>query len=445
MRYFDLIIKDGYIVNTSGVYKGSIAIKDGKIVEITNEIINYEAKKTIDAKGLHIFPGLIDTHVHINEPGEKADWEGYETGTKSLAAGGVTTFFDMPLSSIPPTTTSKAYDIKDEYAKQKSLINYKLWGGLIPDNIEELEGLHRKGVVGFKAFMSETGIDEFPHVDDITFLKSMAEIARLDSVLAVHAESDVITKYLKEYLEANNKYSISDFCDSRPVLSEIEAVGRLISYAEVTGCKLHICHVSSGQVAKKIHEAKRKGIRITAETCPHYLSFTSDDLFKYGTILKCNPPLRDSFHNELLWESIFNGEVDTIASDHSPAPLYMKESETGNIFETWSGILGAQATLNLMVEEGYWKRKLPLERIVELTSTNPAKVFGLYPDKGKIEVGSDADFAIMNLNELYLLKEEDLFYRHRSKNPYVGKQFRGKVTHTIVLGRIVFENGRIKE
>ncbi|ETI67499.1 allantoinase [Neobacillus vireti] len=440
MNNYDLIIRNGNIVTADSVVKGDIAVQAGKIAEVSvNKAIEAKAEKEINAEGLHVFPGLIDSHVHFNEPG-RTEWEGLETGSRSLAAGGVTTFFDMPLNSTPPTINKENLELKRTLSEQKSIVNPRFWGGLVPENIENLKELHENGVIGFKAFMSPSGIADFNNVDDETIFKGMTEIASLGSLLAVHAESTVICDQLAQKKQSEGKTSARDFVESRPIISEIEAVRRIISYAEATGCKLHIVHASSRKVVEVIEDAKRRGVDITVETCPHYLSLTVKDLEEKGGMAKCCPPLRDEDELEDLWVAVANGEIDVIGSDHSPAPASMKEIE-GNFFEGWGGISGAQSTLNILLTEGHFKRNLPLEKIAALTAANPAKLFGL-ANKGTIAAGYDADFALVNLEESFILNKEDLFYRHQH-SPYVGMTFKGNVKTTIVNGEVVFENGRI--
>ncbi|MFC4798784.1 allantoinase [Neobacillus sp. GCM10023253] len=442
MLLYDLIIRNGMVVGPEASFTGEIGIKNGKIIKITRDIpIEGKAKEEIDAIGLHIFPGLIDTHVHFNEPG-RTDWEGILTGSKSLAAGGVTTYFDMPLNSNPPTIDAYGFRLKQEQAIKKSVTDFRLWGGLVPENIKLLEEMIQSGVIGFKAFMSPSGIDEFHHSDDATLMAGMGEIARLGSILAVHAESTVMTELLAAGKIKEGKLSALDYCESRPIISEMEAVRRLLSYAELTGCKVHIVHASSSKVVELITEAKKKGIDVTVETCPHYLSLTSDDFARLGPIAKCAPPLRSSEEVEALWKALANGEIDVIGSDHSPAPPEMKSSKDGNMFAAWGGISGAQTSLSVLLEEGYWKRNISLQKIAAAMSTNPAKRFGLYPQKGAVAEGSDADLALISLNESFTLKADDLFYRH-AHSPYIGKMFRGKNRITIVKGSIVYRNGEI--
>jgi len=303
-----------------------------------------------------------------------------------------------------------------------------------------LKALHDGGVIGFKAFMSPSGIEDFNNADDETLYKGMKEIASFGSLLAVHAESTVMCEELAAEKKAAGKTSAQDYVDSRPIISEIEAVKRVISYAELTGCKLHIVHASSRKVVKVIEDAKKRGVDVTVETCPHYLALTVEDLAEQKAIAKCAPPLRDKHELEDLWEAVKAGEIDTIGSDHSPAPADMKVI-TDNFFEGWGGISGAQSTLNILLTEGHFKRGVPLEKIVEVAATNPAKIFNI-PMKGKIDAGYDADITIVNLSESFVLQKDDLEYRHKH-SPYIGHEYQGKVKTTIVNGEVVFENDKI--
>ncbi|WLV25232.1 allantoinase [Aciduricibacillus chroicocephali] len=440
MATYDLIIKNGTVVTAERTVQADIAVKDGKIIKVSpDKAIEESADRVINAEGLHVFPGLIDSHVHFNEPG-RADWEGLETGSKSLAAGGATSFFDMPLNSTPPVINKENLERKQELAKEKSVVNAFCWGGLVPENISDLKALHDGGVIGFKAFMSPSGIEDFNNADDETLYKGMKEIASFGSLLAVHAESTVMCEELAAEKKAAGKTSAQDYVDSRPIISEIEAVKRVISYAELTGCKLHIVHASSRKVVKVIEDAKKRGVDVTVETCPHYLALTVEDLAEQKAIAKCAPPLRDKHELEDLWEAVKAGEIDTIGSDHSPAPADMKVI-TDNFFEGWGGISGAQSTLNILLTEGHFKRGVPLEKIVEVAATNPAKIFNI-PMKGKIDAGYDADITIVNLSESFVLEKDDLEYRHKH-SPYIGHEYQGKVKTTIVNGEVVFENDKI--
>lgn len=442
---YDIIIRNGNIVTHESIFKADIGIKNQKIKEI-NEQISKDKRgiREIDALGLYILPGLIDSHVHFNEPG-RVEWEGFATGSRSLAAGGITTFFDMPLNSNPPVTTVEEFIRKKKYADKESLIDYCLWGGLVPDNLDKLEELARCGVVGFKGFMSNSGIEEFAALNDNELLEGMAKIAGTGLVLSLHAENESICTKLAQSCTRQGRVSIRDYVASRPVISEIEAVMKAVVFAESTNCKVHILHVSSGEAIKYVSDAKKRGVDITVETCPHYLSFNIDDFERLGPLAKCAPPLREQEHIDSLWRAVENREIDTIGSDHSPAPLSMKTfTAKQSIFDVWGGISGAQSTLNVLLEEGHFKRGIPLETIVRISSFNPANRFGLYPRKGAIEVDSDADLVLVDLGKSFVLKEENLFYKHKH-SPYVGKQFRGVVLQTILRGKTIWDNDRIVE
>mgnify|MGYP000870034517 CR=1 FL=1 len=442
-KKYDIIIRNGNIVTHESIFKADIGIKNQKIEEINEKIPEYRrGNKEIDATGLYIFPGLIDSHVHFNEPG-RTEWEGIYTGSRSLAAGGVTVFFDMPLNSDPPVTTVEEFINKKKCADKKSIIDYYLWGGLVPDNIEHLEELVKAGVIGFKGFMSDSGIKEFPCLSDSELLEGMAKIAQIGSILSLHAENESICRRLAQSCNRLGKVTIRAYVNSRPVISEVESVVKAAAFAEVTNCKVHILHVSNGETIKYVSDAKKRGVDISVETCPHYLALNIDDFERIGSFAKCAPPLREQEHVDSLWEALKNGEIDTIGSDHSPAPVYMKTlTENQSIFDVWGGISGAQSTLSVLLEEGYFKRGIPLERIARITSFNPAKRFGLYPRKGVIAIGSDADLVLVDLRKSFTLKEGDLLYKHKH-SPYVGKKFRGVVFQTILRGKVVWDSGTL--
>ncbi|MFC0472320.1 allantoinase [Halalkalibacter kiskunsagensis] len=434
---YDTVVQFGTIVTEKDVFQADIGIREGKVVAIcTPGSIESSDAEIIDATGLHIFPGLIDIHVHFNEPG-RDNWEGLETGSKSLAAGGVTTFFDMPLNSNPPTTTREQFLKKLQLANEKAVVDYRLWGGLVPDNLDHLNSLHEEGAIGFKAFMSECGTDDFQYADNVTLLKGMEKIAELGSILALHAESNEMINYLTEKAINEKRFSIRDYCESRPIISEVEAVERVINYSELTGCNIHIVHVSSARVIERIKEAKAKGVNVSVETCAHYLAFSIDEFEKIGATAKCAPPLREREEVEMLWESIKHGDIDMISSDHSPSPPELKKGET--IFDVWGGIAGCQSTLAVMLTEGYHKRGISLSKIAEVTAYQPAKRFGLTSKKGSIQIGLDADLTLVDLKKEFTLIKEDLYYRYKI-SPYIGKQFIGKTNYTLSRGQIVYEN-----
>ncbi|MFD0694364.1 allantoinase [Paenibacillus sp. GCM10027628] len=436
---FDLVIKNGTVVLADDVRPLDIGILDGKIAALGENLLVPEHKLIYDAEHLHIMPGMVDAHVHFNEPA-LGHWEGFSTGSASLAAGGCTTYIDMPLNGVPPTTRLSALERKLEAAEGSSYVDYALWGGLVPGNVAHLEDLAERGVVGFKAFMScpgGEGEDIFAEVDDLTLYEGMKEIARLGKVLALHAESEAIVSRLAAQAQAEGKRGALDYVATRPILAELEAVNRALFYAEQTGCKLHFVHISSAEAVQVITEAKAKGMDVTVETCPHYLTLTSADLERLGPVAKCAPPLRSAEDQERLWTKVAEGALNIIASDHSPCPSSMKQ---GDIFEAWGGISCAQSSLELLLEEGHLRRSISLTEIARMLSLEPAKRFGLHPRKGEIALGADADLALVDLKQVYTLEKSDLLYRHKH-SPYIGKTFGCRVKATFVRGTMVYELG----
>ena len=432
----DLIIRGGKVVTPRGVRAVDIALEDGMITALEPELLE-GAREEVHARGLHIFPGLIDTHVHFNEPG-RAEWEGLKTGSSALAAGGGTLFADMPLNSDPPLLTAADFHAKKRAAEASAVTDFAFWGGLTPDNLAHLSELAELGVIGFKAFMSDSGVPEFKAADDLTLYRGMEAAASLGLPVAVHAESESLTSSLTRALRAQDKRSIVDYVVSRPVIAELEAISRALLFAQETGCDLHIVHVSSARGIELISEAKAKGVRVSAETCPHYLHFNEEDLGRLGAVLKCAPPLRSEEERQALWRKVVNEEVDLISSDHSPAPPDLKNRD--DFFDVWGGISGVGSTLQVLLSHCE-QQELSLERVATLTSTNPAERFG-FRRKGRLEPGFDADLCLVDLDASVRLESRDLFYKHKL-SPYVGQTFRGEVKQTLLRGRPVFKDGHV--
>ncbi|MFE5427463.1 allantoinase [Peribacillus simplex] len=441
MSIYDLIIRNGYVVFPDEVKKADLAIQDGVIVKVGDRLDD-KADVEYEAGGQHIFPGMIDVHVHFSEPG-RAHWEGFETGSQMMAAGGCTTYFDMPLNGIPSTVDRKALLEKGKLGEMKSVIDFGLWGGLVPGNIDDLEDLAKSGVIGFKAFLSATGNEEFERADDFTLLHGMKKIAELGKVLALHAESDPITQWFKQEKEQNGLFSANDYAATRPVQAEAEAVGRAITYAELTGCPLHFVHISSSLAIEKIQSAKQKGLDVTVETCPHYLLFNQDDLIEKGAVAKCAPPLRGREEQERLITGLMEGKFDMISSDHSPCPYELKDPAIHNIFEAWGGISGGQFSLLSMIELAVL-HGIPLHKVAEWTASAPAKRFGLSSRKGQIKEGMDADLAIVSLNGTHEVSETNFFAKHKH-SVYMGHIFPCQITGTINKGKIVYQTDVISE
>jgi allantoinase len=435
----DLIIRNARVVDAFSDEVRDVSVENGKIAEVGYQL-SASAAEEIDANGLVLFPGLIDPHVHFNEPG-RTEWEGFETGTAALAKGGVTSFFDMPLNSTPPTTTLEAFDLKRRLADEKSKVNAYLWGGLVPANLDQLEGLVKRGVIGFKAFMSNSGIEDFQASDENTLRDGMKKIAELRSILAVHAEDDELTTRLAQQAIAEGRTSVRDYLASRPAQAELNAIKRAVDLAEETNCRLHVVHVSTAEGIIHIMQAAQQGVDVTCETCPHYLVLTESDVERIGAAAKCAPPIRSAQAQDDLWMIVTtpwvvmeDQELMVIGSDHSPAPMSMKQSD--NFFEIWGGIASCQSTLSLMLTAGYHQRDMELSQIAALTSFNTAQRFGLF-SKGQIAEDADADLTLVDIDASYTLRPEDLEYRHKI-SPYLGMDLRGKVQKTWVRGKVVY-------
>jgi allantoinase len=431
----DLVIRGGTVILPTGQRQADISITDGTITAIGSEVSGGD--EVIDAAGLIVLPGVVDAHVHFNEPG-RAEWEGWEAGTRGAAAGGVTTVFEMPLNAHPPTVTARAFDAKQAVASRKALVDYALWGGLQPDNLGELEGLVARGVVGFKAFMCDSGIDDFRGVNDGVLAIGIKAAARLGTLVGVHAESPHLLS------GAEGSTDRRSWCGARPPAAELDAIRRLLVAMRSAGkgARAHVVHVSSAEGLAEVNAARSKGLDVTAETCPHYLAFTEDDFESIGPPLKCAPPIRDAARREALWREVLDGRVDLIASDHSPCPAGDKTKGIDDIWQAWGGVSGIQSTLPLLLTEGVRARGMSLEQVAELVATAPAQRFGVYPRKGSIVVGADADFAIVDLDREWTLEADQLQTRS-GISPYLGRAFIGQVVRTMVRGRTVFLDGEV--
>ncbi|KYG35357.1 allantoinase [Priestia endophytica] len=439
MSLYDVVIRNGNVVLSTGVVKTDIGVKDGKVAAIEKNL-HHQGEQEWNAEHQYIFPGMIDVHVHFSEPGRE-HWEGFHTGSMMMAAGGCTTYFDMPLNGIPSTVNKDALDEKARIGNEKSVVDFGLWGGLVPGNEGDLKPLAESGVIGFKAFLSTTGNKEFEAVDDMTLLDGMKQIARLGKVLALHSESASMTNWLKKEKENEGKYSADDYLETRPITAEVEAVERAIYYAELTNCPLHFVHISSAKAMEKIQEAKEKGMNITVETCPHYLLFHHGHLRELGAVAKCAPPLREDSERQKLIELLKSDRFDMISSDHSPCPYDLKDPNVHNLFEAWGGISGGQFSLLASIELSL-AHNIPFEKVAKWTASNPAERFGISDRKGHITKGADADFAFVTLDESYTVTAENYYAKHK-ESLYIGHTFPCKVVGTMNRGKLVFKDGEI--
>ncbi|HEV7492485.1 allantoinase AllB [Baekduia sp.] len=437
---FDLIIRGGQVVAGDGAPATlDVGVVDGRIAALEPELAGGGAE-IIDAAGLLVLPGAVDAHVHLNDPG-RTDWEGFATGTAALAAGGTTTAIDMPLNAIPPTVDGAAFAAKVTAARGVTRIDVALWGGLVPGPLDRLDELAAAGVVGFKAFMSASGVAEFVAADDLTLLEGMARAARLGLPVAVHAESDVLTGRLAARALAAGRMGVRDYRASRPVIAEVEAIERAMLFAAETGCALHVVHVSSGRGVTAIAEARARGVDVSCETCPHYLVLDAEDAERLGAAAKCAPPLRPAAVVEELWARLLGGDIDLVATDHSPSPAALKDTGADH-FAAWGGIPGAQTLVALLYDSGVVARGLDVARLAALTAGAPAARFGLAPAKGSLTVGVDADLLLLDPAREWLVTRDDLLDRHRL-SPFVGRTLRGRVVRTVLRGTTIARDGRL--
>lgn len=433
---FDVLIRGATVVG-AGERRLDVGVLDGLIAALGAELPG-PATEVLDAAGLYLLPGVVDAHVHMNEPG-RTDWEGFDTGTRALAAGGATSAIDMPLNAHPPTVPAAAFDAKRRCLERSAFVDMALWGGLVPGGIEAMDELAARGVVGFKAFMCSSGIDDFPGVDDLTLYEGMCRAASLGLPVAVHAESEAITAGLAGRARAAGRTAMRDFIASRPAVAEVQAIARAISLAQESGCSVHVVHVSTGRGVALVADARAHGVNVSCETCPHYLVLTEEDAEALGNVAKCAPPLRSREESEGLWRALADGTLPMVASDHSPAPWALKSE--ADAFAAWGGISGAQTMLPLLLSEGHRARGLELDLIARLTSGYVARRFRL-PGKGRLEPGADADLVLVDLGVSDELSAGDLHYRHRH-SPFLGRTLSARVVRTLVRGRTVFADGRI--
>ncbi len=409
-----------------------LAVENGSIVGV-GEV--GAARHEVSADGLHVFPGLIDAHVHFNEPG-RTHWEGFASGSAALAAGGGTLFLEMPLNADPPLLTPDTFNAKRAAAERSSLTDFAFWGGLTPDNLDQLEPLAACGVVGFKAFMANSGIPEFRAADDLTLLEGMHRAAALGLPVAVHAESEALTGALSAGIRAAGGRGVSDYLASRPMIAELEAIQKALLFAEETGAEVHVVHVSTARGVQLVREAAARGVRATCETCPHYLYFSENDLQRADprscAALKCAPPLRSERERLALLNALEH--IDLIASDHSPAPPDLKTSE--DFFEVWGGVSGVQVTLLVLLSLG-----VTPERVTALSAEGPAKRFRL-AQKGRLEAGCDADFTLVDLDGMTTLDAKSTLTRHKG-GAYSGKTLKGRVRTTYLRGQAVVADGAV--
>jgi allantoinase len=387
-----------------------------------------------------VMPGLVDTHVHVNEPG-RTHWEGFETATRAAAAGGVTTIIDMPLNSIPPTTTLSGLRAKLRAAENQCYVDVGFWGGVVPGNTAELERLLMAGVVGFKCFLVPSGVDEFPNVTEYDLREALPELSRLGAVLIVHAELPGPIDLAAAATANSDPADYQTFLSARPRAAEDSAIALMIRLSKEFDVRVHIVHHSSADSLPLLREAKAEGVRITAETCPHYLAFAAEEIDKGATEFKCCPPIREGENREKLWQALEGRTIDMIVSDHSPCPPDMKQSATGDFLCAWGGISSLQLRLPVIWTEAS-RRGFSLQDLSRWLCSGPAELVGLTAKKGSIVSGHDADFVIWKPAEQFTVEGAGLYHRHKL-TPYEGKTLSGVVEKTFLRGRKIFDGGEV--
>ncbi|MGY1787552.1 allantoinase AllB [Geodermatophilus sp. SYSU D00698] len=419
-----VVVRARRVVLPGGERAAAVHTADGVVTAVTG-FDDVPAGAVTLADDEVLLPGLVDSHVHVNEPG-RTEWEGFASATRAAAAGGITTIVDMPLNSVPATTTVEALRVKREVAAGQVAVDVAFWGGAVPGNTGELRPMHEAGAVGFKCFLLDSGVPEFPPLDDAGLRAALAELASFDGLLIAHAEDEAVIGAAPE--PAGPSYAA--FLASRPPAAEETAIGRLVAAARDTGARSHVVHLADGDALPLLRAARASGVRITAETCPHYLTFAAEEVPDGGTAYKCCPPIREAAHREALWGALAVGDVDMVVSDHSPCTPELKRLDVGDFGLAWGGIAGLQVALPA-VWTGARARGVPLAEVVGWMSAAPARLAGL-PGKGAIAVGRDADLVAFAPDERFTVGRLE----HRNPvTPYAGRELTGVVRRTWLGGR----------
>jgi allantoinase len=425
---YDTVLRARRLVTAGREQAGCVGISDGRIIAVEPLESGLEGRRVVElGEDVVLLPGLVDAHVHVNEPG-RTEWEGFASATRAAAAGGVTTILDMPLNSIPPTVDVAALEVKRKSALGQISVDVGFWGGAVPGNLGELTGLHAAGVFGFKCFLVHSGVEEFPPLRPEDLEDYLRVLRTVDGLLIVHAEDgDAI-----EQAPSVHSDDYRDFLSSRPRVAEDRAIGRVIDAARATGARAHILHLSSSDALPLIAEARRDGVRITTETCPHYLTFAAEEIPAGATQFKCCPPIREAANREQLWQGLADGTIDCIVSDHSPCTPELKRLDLGDFAQAWGGISSLQLGLSDVWTEAR-RRGFSLPDVVRWMAERPAQLVGLQR-KGRIEAGYDADFCVFAPDDGFVVDPATLFHRNPI-TPYAGRHLDGVVRSTWLRGQ----------
>ena len=428
-----LIIRGKHVVLPDGIRPASIHVAGGRVATVGAYDDSPTGVDEINAGNLVVLPGLVDTHVHINEPG-RTDWEGFAHATRAAAAGGVTTLVDMPLNSIPSTTTVDGLEAKRRAAGGQCHVDVGFWGGVVPGNVADLEPLARAGVRGFKCFLSPSGVDEFSHVTETDLREALPILAHLGLPLLVHAEMPAL---LRE--PSGDPHSYATWLLSRPPQAENKAIELLVQLAREYRTPVHVVHLASADALPMLRAARASGLPLTVETCPHYLTFASEDIRDGATLFKCAPPIRERAHREGLWQALMSGDIDVVATDHSPAPPSLKQIEEGNFVRAWGGVASLQVGLAAVWTSAV-RRGASVADLANWLAEAPARLAGLSGRKGIIARGADADLVFWDPEAESTVDPANLYHRHPD-SPYTGMAVRGRVVTTILRGDVIFDRG----
>ena len=430
MTGYDTVLRARRMVTAAGETSGCVGVTDGRIAAMAPLEAGLEGRRVVElGDDVALLPGLVDTHVHVDEPG-RTEWEGFATATRAAGAGGVTTIIDMPLNSIPPTVDVAALEVKRKAADGQCAVDVGFWGGAVPGNLPALRGLHDAGVFGFKCFLLHSGVDEFPYLRPPELEQALRELTGFDALMIVHAEDSTAI----DHAPSCHGERYRDFLASRPRGAENTAIAQVIELARWTGARVHVLHLSSSDALPMLASARRDGVRITAETCPHYLALTAEEIPDGATQYKCCPPIREAENRELLWRGLAAGIIDSVVSDHSPCTPQLKRFDIGDFGVAWGGIASLQLGLSVVWTEAR-RRGFGLADVARWMCRRPAELAGL-ARKGRIALGYDADFVVFAPDAAFVVDAAALHHRN-PVTPYAGRALAGTVRATWLRGEQV--------